>query len=181
MWDNLVIFKERLENEDAFMSQEIYIFFKRFTYFLGHEAASAPLPNFHHPHNIWTGRFYRNCDTWDISESLFVKKYLLFKPLTPTTPVSLRFINPTSIGFNILYLISISGLCSGVSYQIELLPTQTNLICCAHRLIQHSAVTADWVVDVSCTVNLINNLHFYYTQTWESDSQKSWDGKNSGF
>ena len=33
-----------------------------------------------------------------------------------------------SIGFNILCLISISKLCSGVSYQIKLLPTQINLI-----------------------------------------------------
>lgn len=44
-----------------------------------------------------------------------------------------------------------------------------------HTLIQRSAVTDDWVVDVSCTLNLINNSNFYYTQMQGSNSQKSWD------
>ncbi len=64
-----------------------------------------------------------------------------FQPPSDLSTHSMLVLN--SIGFNILYAISTSELCSGVSYQIKLLPTQINLISCAHGLIQCSAVTAD--------------------------------------
>lgn len=82
---------------------------------------------------------------------------------------------PNSNGFNILQPIRVSRLCSGVSYQIKLLPTQINLISCAHRLIQCSAVTADWLVGVSCTPNLINYSNFHYTQMLGRNFQRSRD------
>lgn len=145
MWDNLAIFKEK----GLFVAREIYIFAEHLHIFLGHEDVSAPSSSwFPSPSQLLDWKFSlwpwhkmsakkKKHHRKHSNAGCFLKPWLQqLQPFPDSSTHSMLVQN--SICFNILYSISISGLCSGVSYQIKLLPTQINLISCAHRLTQCS-------------------------------------------
>lgn len=193
MWDNLVIFKERLENEDLFLSQEIYIFSKNLHIFWDTAMSQLlfQIPIISKTFG-WEG-FCLDGDTWGCQLIIVCRKtqeaffpfqnfWLQLHPLKPSSDSSTHSkLLPNSIRRPI----SISGLCSGVSYQIKLVPNANKSKLAVHTDLFGAALgqLIEWL-NVSCTVNLINNSNFYYAQMQgkqgpeELSDSPRWEGCN---
>lgn len=151
MWAHLAIFKESLESDDVFVFQEIYIFFKQSTYFMGHKA----------PH--WFPSSSLCFDGWP-SDNMVTLKLSVYDYSTKKNTTNLAALPPRSAILTSFLLISVSGLRSGVTYQIKPLPS--NLISCARKLILHVDGMANWAANVSRSVNWIKNS-LLLLNTWK--------------